>query len=100
MKDLFVLIGIVCTIMICVFAFWLAFEYVRDTFSKAIWTYKYKHRFEKKPVAECYCRDCTFRSSYNNKCTKFIKDWVPDDFFCKHAYPHKKDPELKEKDNA
>lgn len=100
MKDLFAPIGIVYTIMICVFAFWLIFEWIRDTISKAIWTYKYRHRFEKKAIAECYCRDCIYKTTYKTCIHLGNNIGVRDDFFCKSATPHKRDPELKEKNNA
>lgn len=97
MKDILVLVGLVCSICIICFAFWLIFVWVRDTISKAIWTYKFKHRFEKKAIAECYCRDCIYKTTYKTCIHLGNNIGVRDDFFCKSATPHKRDPKLKEK---
>ena len=48
--------------------------------------YELQHRFDKPPLAKCYCEDCSYRSK--GVCNKFGR-YVADDFFCRHANPHK-----------
>lgn len=49
--------------------------------------YEYKHRFDKSPVAECYCVDCWYRDNENSKCGRHDELYVADDWFCKDAMP-------------
>lgn len=46
--------------------------------------YALQHRFDKPPLAKCYCKDCSYRS--NGLCDKFDR-FVAEDFFCRHADP-------------
>lgn len=48
--------------------------------------YEYKHRFDKSPIAECYCVDCWYRDNENSKCRRH-ELYVADDWFCKDAMP-------------
>jgi hypothetical protein len=100
LRDAFALVGIVFTTCALLFFFWLCYEAIREAIVKAIWTYKYRHRFEKKAIAKCYCRDCVYKTSYKTCIHLGNNIVVRDDFFCKTATPHKRDPELKEKNNA
>lgn len=45
--------------------------------------YKCKHRFDKPPVAQCYCKDCNHRFK-NGFCTKRAEK-VKEDSFCDQA---------------
>lgn len=47
--------------------------------------YELQHRFDKPPLAKCYCKDCSWRSS-TGLCDKFDR-YVDQDFFCKYADP-------------
>ena len=40
--------------------------------NELIYKYKYKHRFDKPPLAKCYCKDC--------------KKWNPDTWACNDGY--------------
>lgn len=46
--------------------------------------YALQHRFDKPPLAKCYCKDCLYRS--NGLCDKFDR-FVAENFFCKLADP-------------
>ena len=52
-----------------------------------VWRRKYtlQHRFNKPPLAKCYCKDCVYRP-YGELCDKF-DCYVDQDFFCRHADP-------------
>lgn len=64
------------------------------------WEYKYKHRFDKQPTAECYCKDCMYYNLDNNYCSdSHTKDnyALRDSHFCAFAVPRKHDPEKEKK---
>ena len=61
--------------------------------------HKRKHRFDKPPIAKCYCKDCIHfgGSIYDNACSCH-KGWqVADNWFCWAAEPRSTDPD--EEDN-
>lgn len=80
-------IAIISLILVC--------EGIRDLISTIVWQWKYKHRFNKKPIAQCYCKDCIYRTEDGRCCdTHTVNEYhFADDFFCKYAVPCKKDPE-------
>ena len=87
---------LMCGVLLC--------EFVADTLRTLKWRYKYKHRFDKPPTAQCYCKDCRYYTSYDlgGRCGRgHIEQWsVADNYFCWQAEPLKRDPELKKnKDN-
>jgi hypothetical protein len=57
------------------------------------WEHKYKHRFDKPPVAKCYCKDCKYYSKECNYCTAHVGWRVAENWFCWEAEPTKYDPE-------
>lgn len=59
---------------------------VGETIRMKLKEYKYKHRFNKSPTAECYCVDCWYRDKETNKCRRY-ELYVADDWFCKDAMP-------------
>lgn len=62
--------------------------FIRDGIVELRWKYKYKHRFDKKPIAKCYCIDCKWHgvNNDNNLCQLHDKHF-PNDWFCKDAKP-------------
>ena len=74
-----------CTVMIVYYAF----DAIRNTIHVLRWTYKYKHRFDKPPMAACYCKDCKWHSVKDDKCSNVT--WAdvhtPDNGFCYEAEP-------------
>lgn len=94
MKDILALIGVV-TIGVSILMFGCMFiEYLIDKCRIAVYTYKRKHRFDKPPTAECYCKDCVHRFP-DDTCNRVRDIFVEDDFFCKDAVPYKHDPDKK-----
>ena len=56
-----------------------------------IYIYKYKHRFNKSPVARCYCKDCDNWNPHSpqateGRCWKFGYT-TADNWFCWDAEP-------------
>ena len=48
--------------------------------------YKYKHRFDKKSTAKCYCIDCKCHDNETGRCSSF-GEFIADDRFCWKADP-------------
>lgn len=59
---------------------------VEEEIRRKLKEYKYKHRFNKSPTAECYCVDCWYRDNENSKCRRYELH-VADDWFCKDGMP-------------
>lgn len=87
------IVGITCQ-TVCIF--------ISNLINKLVWRHKYKHRFDKPPVAKCYCKDCMHYSrnielggKADDLCMTH-KGWhVAENWFCWVAEPCKKDPSLK-----
>lgn len=56
-----------------------------------IYRYKYKHRFSKKPIAKCYCNDCTQYDKKAGYCKLFSSYLVAENCFCGLAEPKSKE---------
>ena len=50
--------------------------------------YELLRRFDKPPLAKCYCTDCSHRSS-EGRCD-LANCYVDQEFFCKHANPRRR----------
>ena len=65
---------------------------IKNYVEKLRYAYKRKHRFDKKPIAKCYCIDCEYYDYNNGKCFGFIGDevrYTGDSCFCWKADPRK-----------
>lgn len=50
--------------------------------------YRYKHRFDKPPIAKCYCIDCKYYNYITTLCSKKPNNiYSYDNWFCKDAEP-------------
>lgn len=67
----------------------LLIGFLREVFSRTIFNYKWKHRFDKPPKAKCYCQDCRFHGGqYPNSCKlPGISRCTPPEGFCYEAEP-------------
>lgn len=67
------------------------FTFVREKIDDLIWTYQYKHRFDKPPTAKCYCNDCEYHAE-DLKCNNvtWCDKYTPDNGFCYAAIPRKR----------
>ena len=75
------------------FFFMLGYEVLYDFIKKLKWQYKYKHRFDKPPLAKCYCKDCRSYFEETGDCAAHTGWKVADNWFCWCAEPRKHDPE-------
>lgn len=69
--------------------------FIRDGIVKFRWRYKYKHRFDKKPIAKCYCIDCEYHGK-NGRCSHLSaidgpSYYTANDWFCWQADPKNKE---------
>ena len=65
---------------------------IKEAICKLITTmkrkYRYKHRFDKKPLAKCYCKDCVFYFEEDERCAfGGIERRISPDWFCEGATP-------------
>lgn len=83
MKDIFALIGVMCTLAIiftlCGMFIVVILEKIRDLQRR----YECKHRFNKSPTANCYCKDCIYHEE-DNYCG-YIRQITPEHGFCYRA---------------
>lgn len=88
MDEIFIFLGkstacIFGVLVIC----WVAI-FIWDSTQDLYWRYKYKHRFDKKPTAKCYCNDCKYHGKNNDNTLCQLHDrHFPSDWFCKDAKP-------------
>ena len=68
------------------FLFFGLFTIVKEVFHKIRVHYKAKHRFDKPPIAKCYCVDCAHFIKERHEC--WYNKWSHDDnHFCAWAEP-------------
>lgn len=51
--------------------------------------YKYQHRFNKPPLATCYCLYCENHGKTGKCMLPGVERYTPDDGFCYMSYPKK-----------
>ena len=78
-------------------------EWLKEKIADRKWKRKYKHRFDKPPLAQCYCHDCYNYNPETGRCLYYRRKELPnglymrDNMFCGEAIPRKHDPELEKK---
>ena len=95
-------IGYLTIIVIVIGIFLLLVELIKFGFENLKRIYKYKHRFDKKPTAKCYCIDCKYHNNSVGRCFAFDKyQHTDDNWFCWKASPRKDDiqHEMLDKEN-
>ena len=81
----------------------ILWDFATDCIRTFKWRHKYKHRFDKTPTAQCYCKDCKYFRTWKindetGRCGRgHIEHWtVADNYFCWQAEPLKSEPEMVE----
>lgn len=87
----FALVGIIGLCCIVGFFCIIAYDAIKDKYKKHRAKRIYKNRFNKKPLSECYCKDCIWFDPLEwdetiGKCARTGRN-EPDNFFCNAAYP-------------
>lgn len=74
-------------------------DFIKSCIDSFLWNYKFKHRFDKPPMAKCYCKDCAnygkngrYHDSTDNRCFAHAGWYVAENWFCWNATPCEKDP--------
>lgn len=84
----FTLFGIVALAMISIaiimFIIMKAYYFIVEKIEELKYDYKAKHRFDKPPLAKCYCKDCKYHGN-NDKCYSFTNKYTADNWFCSQA---------------
>ena len=84
------LIGYLTIIFIIIGVLILLVELVKFGLENLKRIYKYKHRFDKKPTAKCYCIDCKYHDNFTGSCFGFDRHHhTADNWFCWKASPRK-----------
>lgn len=88
--------GATTIIVLGFFAIWCIVGLIQEGVGNLRWRYKYKHRFDKKPIAKCYCIDCEYHDK-NGRCSTLSpidgpSRYTGDNWFCWEANPRKNDP--------
>lgn len=91
MDTIFTCIGLATVTVFGVLICWLVVDFISNEIDEARWVYKYKHRFDKPPLAACYCVDCKFHGDAidSTRCTnrKDVILQTADEWFCQAAEP-------------
>jgi len=95
--SIFAGIGVVTSAGVLMLIGWWACDWIKEKIADARWAHKYKHRFDKPPLAQCYCRDCCNYNPKTGRCLYYTSLYVRDNMFCAKATPYKHDPELEKK---
>ena len=85
-KNILMLLGTILVVIIFSFIFVITVEKIKDNIDKFRRRQIQKHRFNKPPLAKCYCRDCKY---YNEEggCSTHTGWRVADNWFCWDATP-------------
>ena len=96
--NTFTVMGFIVTICVVLFVLWIVICFIAET-AKTIYRmiktkYMIKHRFDKPPVAKCYCLYCKYAEYFgDDRCGKcrLIGDnvTIKDNGFCWNADPKK-----------
>ena len=84
--KLFAYMGVIFIAGFLGLIFWATFEWIKEKIRQARIDYRIKHRFDGKPIAKCWCRDCR---AYNNKTglCSVRNTYKADNGFCDKANP-------------
>lgn len=95
----FAFFGLVCAGVFAVYIGLAILSLVTNIVDALLCNYRIKHRFDKKPVAKCYCKDCKYRHENNGSCLRSNINHCADNFFCNDAEPKPKEKILKENED-
>lgn len=84
----FALVGIMALTGLIVLIFWALFEWVKEELRIIKINRMIKHRFDGKPIAKCWCRDCRMHNMGTGACSlPGVSRCTPDNGFCYEADP-------------
>lgn len=80
MKESLYVVGVGTVIGVCVCLAYLVIDGIIRGMKILKYRYKEKHRYDKPPIAKCYCKDCKFR--IDGICTNLANIYTANEFFC------------------
>lgn len=91
-KDILAGVGGIFLVAVVGCAVIIAIDWLKMLFEKLKYKYRVKHRFDKPPMAKCYCVDCERHNNKSDRCYKFDGWYTADNWFCWDAKPREKEP--------
>lgn len=91
MTEFLIFLGTIFLIVLVIGVLWALYAGFKELIDKAVWRYRYKHRFDKPPTAKCYCIDCKRHNNETGRCYRFKYEsgyqCTADNWFCWEAEP-------------
>lgn len=88
LMSFFTLFGIISSVIVLVaiimFIVMNIYYFIVEKIEGLKYDYRVKHRFDKPPIANCYCIDCKYHED-NGKCYGFTEKYTADNWFCAWA---------------
>lgn len=84
--NFFVFIGILFSLGVLGLILFGIFDFIKQKIDELKNYYRIKHRFDKPPLADCYCIDCKFYNRENERCYMLNRD-TANNWFCWNAKP-------------
>lgn len=98
MKQLFIMltsgVGTVCLSFFAALLCANAFDAIKGFIRRKKYEHKRKCRFDKPPIAKCYCIDCIHAQKINEdryRCTLVKNNHLRDDWFCADGIPREEE---------
>ena len=84
--NFFVFIGILFSLGVLGLILIGIFDSIKQKIDELKNYHRIKHRFDKPPLADCYCIDCKFYNRKNERCYRLNRS-TADNWFCWNAEP-------------
>lgn len=84
MKEFLSLVGECTIIGLAMGLLFLGCQGIKEGVKWLKYHYKVKHRYDKPPMAQCYCKDCRFHDD-NGMCYGLVNERTNDSCFCAWA---------------
>ncbi len=86
LTNFFVLLGILFSFVIVGFILIVMFDFIKQKIGELKNHLRIKHRFDKPPLADCYCIDCKSYNRENERCYRLNRS-TANNWFCWNAEP-------------
>lgn len=86
LTNFFVLIGVLFSLGVLGLILIGIFDFIKQKIDELKNYHRIKHRFDKPPIANCYCIDCKSYNRENGRCYMLNRD-TANNWFCWNAKP-------------
>ena len=101
LRDILAWFGTILILLIVVAIFISFWDWAKDHLYYIRKRYQHRHRFEKDPIANCYCVACeSWTEASNDGCSGYCyskKRYTADSYFCKDARLRGKETYIRQK---